>query len=96
MTGDETAGLAPRRPANARRTAAAAGRDVTIARAVLATGLKDGWPDTWHQVAAARAAYPALPWSQVAAQLGWTKDQAAAAMRRLRRAVDRELEADDA
>lgn len=66
--------------ANFHRTAAAGIRDAELAERALSGTL----PEHVARVARARAAKPTAPWKEIAADLGMTKDQAAAIFRRLR------------
>jgi hypothetical protein len=70
---------------NEERATGAGHRDAAIAAEVLSRA--SGLPERYVQVATARMEHPSEPWSQVAARIGMTKEQAVGVFRRFRKAT---------
>jgi WhiA C-terminal HTH domain len=79
---------------NTRRAAQAGHRDAGSAAMILAR-LGAQCPPDYREVAEARIAAPDVPWSQIAAKLGMSKDAAIGKFRRLKQVARAQLEAAD-
>ena len=74
--------------ANRERARRAARRDVQVAARALETAPHPDWPLWWGAIAQARVDLPDATLAEVGARIGVSKHSAAAAMRRLRAAME--------